>query len=217
MNKTTEALKLAEEALEELHYSSGTVKAVTLYKSAIAAIREALADHVEQNLTMVADHSGDANEMVVADLKDVGSRFDYAGGFIYWKKNGRPAGSKNSRGYMTIRVDGKTYQVHRIVWALHNESVPEFIDHINGNKADNRIENLRAATLSENNRNAQLKVTNTSGVKGVHFDKQSGKWKVQLYVDGKQKSFGFYADLKEAEAVAIAKRNEHYKEFARHV
>ena len=53
MNKTTEALKLAEEALEELHYSSGTVKAVTLYKSALAAIREAL-----------ADHSGDSNEMV---------------------------------------------------------------------------------------------------------------------------------------------------------
>ena len=48
MNKTIDALKLAEEALEELHYSSGTVKAVTLYKSALAAIREALAEHEKQ-------------------------------------------------------------------------------------------------------------------------------------------------------------------------
>ena len=76
-NKTTEALKLAEEALEELHYSSGTVKAVTLYKSALAAIREAL-----------ADHSGEANEMVAkpvtisCDCGDIYERNSFGGKFI---------------------------------------------------------------------------------------------------------------------------------------
>ena len=54
-DKTTAALKLAEEALEELHYSSGTVKAVTLYKSALSAIREALADHVAASGKVIAE------------------------------------------------------------------------------------------------------------------------------------------------------------------
>ena len=101
-------------------------------------------------------------------------------------------GRPNDRGYMTVDVDGEQYKVHRICYALfHGVISPKMeIDHINRNRKDNSIENLRLVTSSENSRNTGMSPRNTSGVKGVHLYKRTGRW--TTHMDGKQ--LGTFAD-----------------------
>jgi len=94
--------------------------------------------------------------------------------------------------------------------------VPKILDHINGNKLDNRIENLRPATSSQNNSNSVKQKRNTSGIKNVYWNKNIKKWTVIIGVDKKLKYFGSYNSIEEAAEVAKQKRNELHKEFARH-
>ena len=116
----------------------------------------------------------------------------------------------------SVEIDHKSYSVHRLVWLMHHGVLPEFLDHINGNKLDNRIENLRPATKSQNNQNKRLYSNNTSGVKGVCWHKRIKKWQVNVRVNGKQKSFGFFDDIELAELVASEARNKLHGQFARH-
>ena len=92
--------------------------------------------------------------------------------------------------------------------------VPRIIDHVDGNPLNNKIENLRPATISQNSMNAKIYCTNKSGVKNVNWNKNSKKWEVKLQVNGKRQNFGAFADLELATAVAKAIRNKYYKEFA---
>ena len=149
--------------------------------------------------------------------------FEYRNGELFWKvtrsnntKAGAKAGSVNSKGYLTLRVDGKHQRVSRVVFMMHHGYLPEIIDHINGNKLDNRIENLREATVQQNNMNAKTKVTNKSGVKGVSWHPLGNKWMVRIMINGKDKYFGMYEDLEFATLVAQEARNKLHGEFARH-
>ena len=84
------------------------------------------------------------------------------------RSSGKEAkGTANSKGYLLIKVLGEIYAAHRLAWMLHHGDVPTMIDHINNNKIDNRITNLRIATASQNKANTRLQVNNTSGFKGV--------------------------------------------------
>ena len=106
-------------------------------------------------------------------------------------------------GYVHVKIDHKAYKLHRLVFLLHHGYLPEIVDHIDGNKANNRIENLRGATKSQNSMNQKIRSTNTSSVKGVSWHKVNKKWKVALCKNYKSYYYGTYEDKELADLVAV--------------
>ena len=146
--------------------------------------------------------------------------FQYADGHLYWKKCttqrvkvGSIAGTKRKDGYYRLQINKKQYLNHRIIFFMHHGYLPEYIDHINRNTSDNRIENLRPATLEQNQHNSKLPKNNTSGVKGVDWKEREGKWQVRLTVNGKTKAFGYYYDIDYAKFVSDAMRYKYHGKF----
>lgn len=98
-----------------------------------------------------------------------------------------------STGYLRTQFRGKDYKNHRIIWAhFHGHWPKHEIDHISGDKADNRIENLRDVTSRENQQNQRLYKNNKTGVVGVHWNKVTKKWRVTIKVNGKLKYLGSF-------------------------
>jgi hypothetical protein len=97
----------------------------------------------------------------------------------------------------------------------NGKKISLILDHINGVNTDNRIENLRSATYSENNRNAKRREDSKSGVKNVSWYPNAQKWAVRIYLEGKNKYFGLYDTKEEAETVAKLNRELIYGDFAR--
>jgi hypothetical protein len=148
--------------------------------------------------------------------------FVYKNGRLYWKvsntnriKVGDIAGYITEHGYRKIRVEKKQEYEHRIVFLMHHGFLPKHLDHIDGNKLNNKIENLREATHSQNMMNVKIKKNNTSGTKGVCFDKQRKKWLVRITIQNKDIHLGRFDDLELAELVAIEGRDKYHKSFAR--
>lgn len=118
---------------------------------------------------------------------------------------GMVAGSPNGQGYLCVRINTINYRVHRIVWLMTYGSWPVGqIDHVNGVRDDNRIENLREVSVRENQRNTHIRVDNTSGVTGV--TREVGGWRARIKVDGSKINLGFYKSFDEA--VAARKKGE---------
>lgn len=145
--------------------------------------------------------------------------FEYRDGELYWKQRGRsrqmgrPAGGINGDGYRRIKINRKLYAVHRLVWVMHGNNPVPFVDHINGNVLDNRIENLRAATHSQNCMNRRVRFDSRSGVKGVNLRK--GKWHTCVILNNEKYSAGMF-DRKEDAIDAVDKlRKKLHGEFAR--
>jgi len=128
--------------------------------------------------------------------------FDYDGGALYWRKSrgcvaaGSKAGTVLNSGYIGITIDGKCYLAHRLVYKWHFGVVGEEIDHINGDKQDNRIENLRVVSRSQNQWNSVLRSDNTSGIKGV--TRRGSNWIAQIKLYGRNLYLGRYKDKMEA-------------------
>lgn len=133
--------------------------------------------------------------------------FRYEDGKLYRLSTGKVAGTSQGK-YLQAFYKGKNHYVHRIIWELHNGSIPEglTIDHINGDSFDNRIENLRLCTLRQNN-------ANRSG-KGYH--KRGDKFRVH-FNDANSKTVcgGTYHDEELAELVAKEIRLKMYGEYVR--
>lgn len=132
---------------------------------------------------------------------------------------GEEAGYPNNIGYRQVMIGKKIYSVHRIAWAIYYGEHPnEEVDHINGNRSDNRLCNLRLATSSQNNQNRRLSTRNKSGVKGVFRVKQwSGDqiWRVAVgHSRGKYHIAHFHC-FGLAVKHAAEKRKELHQEFAR--
>lgn len=107
--------------------------------------------------------------------------------------------TSNRRGYIGVRMFGKNYFAHRVIWALHYGFWPKNqIDHINGIQNDNRIENLRDVENSINHRNVKLPSNNTSGRIGVCFNKKSGKWKADITINKKYIFIGMFDNFRDA-------------------
>lgn len=109
----------------------------------------------------------------ILDLAKEKLDYDPATGVFTWKANfhrGKEAGGSCSQGYRRIKIDGKLYTGHRLAWAwVHGEEPPAEIDHINQDKSDNRIENLRDGANSVNFVNRPIRPDNTTGVAGVQM------------------------------------------------
>ena len=133
--------------------------------------------------------------------------FLYKNGFLLWKeqrgpvKPGSVAGTMNSRGYIHIRLDMNFHQAHRLIWIYFNGEIPEemSVDHINRDRADNRIENLRLLTTSENNRNSKRSDHTSVGVWKV-----GGKYSAYYNTNGKR----YYIGRFNTESEAIIARKE---------
>lgn len=121
---------------------------------------------------------------------------------------GSYAGTITSNGYLAVTVSKKVYLVHRVVWAYFNGDTEFMIDHKNGNKLDNRIENLREATSQQNNRNRK-------NAKGVTYVKKSKKWQAQICVSGKAIYLGTYSNKKDALSARRNAELKYFNEFAK--
>ena len=114
--------------------------------------------------------------------------------------------SKTKDGYLTGRIFRRDFRAHRVIWAMVNSEWPREIDHINGVKDDNRVENLRAVTHIENCKNQKLPKSNTSGHMGVIWHKQTCKWTAQIKINNRQVYLGLFT--KKDDAIAARKAAE---------
>ena len=142
------------------------------------------------------------------------------GGLLKFQKirnNFKEAGTLSSRGYKTVGItfEGKTkiLLAHRIIWFITNGEIPETIDHINGIKDDNRILNLRNCTQQQNRLNQGDYSSNTSGYKGVVWNKSRNKWQAQIRFKEEHFYLGQFDCPKEASEAYEAKAKELHGEF----
>lgn len=125
------------------------------------------------------------------------------------------AGSVSSHGYLRIRIDGRVYFAHRLAWLYEFGEFPRGImDHINGDRKDNRIINLRQASLSQNGFNRRMQSTNKSGVKGVSWSNRDNKWRAVIMHEGKSINVGYFTEKNAAADAIEKKRSELHGEFA---
>ena len=142
--------------------------------------------------------------------------FDYDGKNLIWKvprqkiNIGDIAGYVSGNGYRYIGINKKRYLAHRLIWIYHNKSCDAQIDHIDGNRLNNSIKNLRLATSCENARNKKIHNNNTSGFPGVDFHKQRKKWRSRIRVMGKQIHLGIFDSF---ELACIARKEAEKKYF----
>ena len=150
------------------------------------------------------------------DHTEVKSLFTYKDGDLYWKKNNKKAGSLKPSGYTVIEVNKKNMMAHRLIWMYHYGQVDNFIDHIDSDKNNNKIENLRIATKAQNCWNKKIHPLNTTNCKNVRFRKDSGKYEARITYNKKRIVLGSFDDLELADLVAKEARNKYHKEFAHH-
>tara|TARA_R110000868_G_scaffold273533_1_gene532722 strand:+ start:1346 stop:1813 length:468 start_codon:yes stop_codon:yes gene_type:complete len=139
----------------------------------------------------------------------------YNGYSLFWKKNNKKAGTINGDGYIHIGIDHKYYKEHRLIYFLFNGYFPDVIDHKDGNKQNNSIDNLRSCTKSENSLNAKGKKHCKSGYKGVTYEKRYDTYVAGITINRKRKYIGSYKEPIRAAFAYNQYAEVYHKEFAR--
>lgn len=136
--------------------------------------------------------------------------YDWETGVLVWRYregnhsfNNRDAGTwafctPTRNGYLCGRMGQRTYYAHRIAWKWFYGTDPKFIDHINHDRQDNRITNLRSVSKTDNCRNTSLSSRNKSGVVGVLWIKTRNKWRAEIKFSGKSRFLGYFTTIEEA-------------------
>lgn len=133
------------------------------------------------------------------------------------QKPGVIVGAKNKGGYLFAMINGERYSLHRLAWLYFYGRMPHGdIDHINGVRDDNRIDNLRECSRSKNCMNKKINSNNVSGVKGVGWHAQRGKWRARIMTGYKSVFLGWFDSVEDAEKAIVEARNKMHKDFARH-
>lgn len=109
--------------------------------------------------------------------------------------------SKN--GYLRMHIDGYLYYLHRLAWFYEHNEWPIAIDHIDGDKTNNKIQNLRSATYGQNLQNISKKTKAISGFKGAYFHEKTKNWQAKIMVNRKTKSLGYFKTPEEAHQAYI--------------
>lgn len=161
--------------------------------------------------------------MIAADRVRQLLHYDRSSGSLTWAapnarclRPGDKAGYDNGNGYRRLRIDGRPYYAHNIAW-LHAFGIwPERrIDHVNGDRSDNRLDNLRLASASENAANARLSRANTSGHRGVSWHKAAGRWNAKIVRNGTTIHLGLFDRLEDAARAYRRAAHAIYGDFAR--
>ena len=145
--------------------------------------------------------------------------FDYKDGELYWKsaRKGIKAGDKAgyiNNGYVQVKFNRKDYRAHRLIFLMHHGYLPQYIDHIDTDRSNNSIENLRAATKAQNGHNFGVSAHNKSGHRNVHWSNKDNRWRVHLRCNGKRISCGSFVELEDAVEAAKEARQKYHGEFA---
>jgi hypothetical protein len=148
--------------------------------------------------------------------------YDPETGIITWKVRrsnrvmaGHVAGKVHKKtGYREIIIDRRYYLAHRLAWFYAHGTWPERIDHRDGDKLNNRIENLREATVSQNAANKKMNITNRCGFKGVRAT-ENNRWRATIETNSKSYSLGTFDTPEEAHAAYVNAAKRLFGEFAR--
>lgn len=177
--------------------------------------------HTDLVAALAAPRQPEGNELTAQRLRAL-LTYDRDTGIFKWDvnlngaaKRGSIAGTIDTNGYVSIKIDKKFYRGHRLAWLYVYGVWPEkYLDHINHVTTDNRIENLRECDNSQNQCNQRVQKKSKSGTKGVTWHKATGKWQVQCKLNGKNYHGGTFASLDEAVKVCADLRKSIHKEFA---
>lgn len=147
------------------------------------------------------------------------SKMEYVDGRLIWAKPhksallGKDVGRKDKNGYWRVHVTGMMVSVHRLIFFKFHRYIPDFVDHIDGDPSNNRIENLRAADRCGNSRNCKTPITNKTGIKGVY--PVGKKWIASIRINKKITHLGTFPDIFSAACARRSAEIQHYGEFAR--
>ena len=148
---------------------------------------------------------------------------EYKDGKLFWKvkrrgsvKFGDEAGSISNHGYRQVSINNKLYLQHRLIWIMHGNDPEDCLDHIDGDKLNNRIENLRVATVSQNAMNRKRYSNNTSGIKGVNWDKNRSRWQGRVEIKSKLYTTSYFKDKEECAKAVRELRAKLHGDFANH-
>lgn len=140
--------------------------------------------------------------------------YDPQSGKLTWRvcrglvRAGQTASGALNDGYQRIKVDGRVYRVHRVIWLHVYGAWPHGpIDHRDGDRSNNSLANLRLCSVAQNNQNVNA-ARGQSGLLGASFHKASGRWYSRICVDGKERSLGLFDTAREAHAAYVAAKTE---------
>jgi DNA-dependent RNA polymerase auxiliary subunit epsilon len=160
-------------------------------------------------------------DITADELRDLLHYDPETGGFTWLVANsnrakaGARAGGFKPDGYRHIRINGKLHYEHRLVWLhVHGAMPTKFIDHIDGDPSNNRLENLREATNAQNNANKRKHRDNTSGRKGVSWHAGGKKWHARISVNNKAIHIGYFDKLEDAAVAYQAAALKYQGDFA---
>jgi hypothetical protein len=149
--------------------------------------------------------------------------FKYVDGKLYWLHNyrgkvkaGDTAGYRKSTGYWIVKYKQAKLHLHRIVWEMHKGTIPKgmVVDHIDRNPSNNLIDNLRLATITENNWNSGMHKDNRTQLKGVSFHPKSGKFRSRIMKNRKDICLGYFTTKEEAYAAYCAASKVFHSSFS---
>jgi HNH endonuclease/AP2 domain len=163
-----------------------------------------------------------APPLVSADVLRSRIHYDPDTGRFTWKVKpagnvsiGQRAGGVNNEGYLQIRIFGVMHKAHRLAWLyVTGEWPPSEIDHANGDISDNRFANLRLASRAQNCQNRALRKDSGTGIKGVGFNKRSGKWTAYVRANNKVHHLGTFASKEAAAEAREAAAKKLHGDFA---
>jgi hypothetical protein len=177
-----------------------------------------LIEILEKQKVIIRKHGNNLIKLNVEVWKDIDGYDNYAVstfGKVKNTKTGKILKARNGK-YGYLRVDlcenaiKKTHLLHRLIACafIYNPDDKQCVDHIDNDKTNNNISNLRFATSKENSQNSKLRSNNTSGHKGIYFNKRAKKWRAHIQIDGININIGYFDNLEDAKIARVNRANQ---------